>query len=71
MGYREVWLKNNFAKVLSACNYYAGVAATSNAVSSGVYEISQRYKNQYGHTLHGHRDIHLAGIQFKFSSQAF
>ena len=32
--YREgAWFKNNFAKVLSACNYYAGVATTSNAVS--------------------------------------
>ena len=25
--------KNNFAKVFSACNYYAGIATTSNAVS--------------------------------------
>ena len=33
MGYCEgVWFKNNFASV-SACNYYAGVATTSNAVS--------------------------------------
>ena len=28
-----VWFKNNFAKVFSACNYYVGVATTSNAVS--------------------------------------
>ena len=34
MGYHEgAWFKNNFAKVLSACNYYAGIAPTSNAVS--------------------------------------
>ena len=33
-GYREgAWFKNNFAKVFYACNYYAGVATTSNAVS--------------------------------------
>ena len=33
-GYCEgAWFKNNFAKMLSACNYYAGVATTSNAVS--------------------------------------
>ena len=33
MGYREeAWFKNNFAKVNSACNYYAGIATTSNAV---------------------------------------
>ena len=33
-GYCEgAWFKNNFAKVFSACNYYAGVATTSNAVS--------------------------------------
>ena len=34
MGYCEgAWFNNNFAKVLSACNYYAGMATTSNAVS--------------------------------------
>ena len=39
MGHHErVWFKNNFAKVFSACNYYAGVATTSNVVSSGVHE---------------------------------
>ena len=33
-GYHEgAWFKNNFAKVFFACNYYAGVATTSNAVS--------------------------------------
>ena len=33
-GYHEwVWFKNNFAKVFFACNYYAGVTTTSNAVS--------------------------------------
>ena len=34
---------------------------------SEVYEVNQCYKNQYGHTLHEHRDI--AGIHFKFSPQ--
>ena len=43
MGCREeVWFKNNFEKVFSACNYYAGVATTSNVVSSGVHKKSQR-----------------------------
>ena len=30
---RGAWFKNNFAKVYSPCNYYAGIATTSNAVS--------------------------------------
>ena len=58
-------LKNNFAKVLSACNYYAGIATTSNAVSFRSLWISQHYNNRYDYTLHRRRDI--AGIQFKFS----
>ena len=30
-GYRKgAWFNNNFAKVFSACNYYAGIATTSN-----------------------------------------
>ena len=52
--YREgAWFKNNFAKVLSACNYYAGIATTSNAVSfrslwnkSALQESVQPYLTQ-------------------------
>ena len=36
MGYCEgAWFKNNFAKVFSACNYYAGVATTMSFRSLG------------------------------------
>ena len=55
--YEGAWFKNNFAKVFFTCNYYAGVAKLIMLCLSGVYEISQRYKNQYGHTLHRRRDI--------------
>ena len=68
----HAWFKNNFAKMLSACNYYAGVATTSNAVSfRSLWNKSalQESVYWYGHTLHGSRDI--AGIQFKFLPQAF
>ena len=63
-GYHKwAWFKNNLVKVFSACNYYAGIVVM--LCLSGVYEVSQRYKNWYSHTLHRRRDI--AGIQFKFS----
>ena len=33
-GYRKgAWFKNNFGKVFSPCNYYPGIATTSNALS--------------------------------------
>ena len=70
--YREgAWFKNNFAKVFSACNYYAGVAIQLVILClSGLYEASQRYKNWYGRTLDRRKDTcnYIAGIQFKFSS---
>ena len=40
MGYREgAWFKNNFAKVFSACNYYAGVATTMSFRSLGSMSV--------------------------------
>ena len=68
-GYCEGALfKNNFAKMFSPCNYYAGIQLVM-LCFSGVYEVSQHYKNWYGCTIHGRRDI--AGIQFKFHHKLF